>query len=500
MSSTRDDLLVGAAAATVAALCVAFRYLPMLDLPQHYAMVSILAHHHDPAYGFADRFTFDFVGRPYLTVYFLGAGLARLMPLRPAMHIVVALCTIAPLAGTWLLLQATKRRRGWALLAVPLAFGHLWHWGFLNFLFGVGLLMATLALVVAVAERRSWRLSLALCGAALALLCTHIHCVALLLGLAPLFVWGYAQPSPSPPVWRRALLPLAPAALALVLFVARTWAAARDVAPQLDPDWMQRVQLFPLQLAAGIPDPWPLACVATLASFAAVALALRARGELRSALARRDVRARLVCLLAQIALFFALPLNTPTATYVSPRQALLCALFALLLLPSLTGHAGTLVGVAAALFAAASLAIAGVHLQRFDREARDADVVFAAMQPNRRVAGLIFDRTGAHAHPRTFPYVHFAAYYQAEKGGDLASSFARLWNVPIQYRADYTRHRVRPDIDWGPQAFSLDEDLPYFDYLLIRARNPAPPRAANLRVAAARGEWLLLENLRAQPE
>ena len=57
------------ALAGCAALCLAFRYLPMGDVPQHSAMVSIMLHHGDPAWGFAQRYTFDFLGRPYATVY-----------------------------------------------------------------------------------------------------------------------------------------------------------------------------------------------------------------------------------------------------------------------------------------------------------------------------------------------------------------------------------------------------------------------------------------------
>src|SRR5947209_5012345 len=111
----------------------------MVDLPQHYAMVSVFAHYRDPAYGFAERYTFDLFGRPYATVYLLGAGLAKLMPLAAAMRIVVAACTVAPVLGLRALLTATGRPRAWALLAIPFAFGSLWFWGFLNFLAGTGL-------------------------------------------------------------------------------------------------------------------------------------------------------------------------------------------------------------------------------------------------------------------------------------------------------------------------------------------------------------------------
>ena len=51
----------------------------MVDLPQHYAMVSILLHRADPSWGFAQRYTTDFLHRPYATVYWMGAALGSVM-------------------------------------------------------------------------------------------------------------------------------------------------------------------------------------------------------------------------------------------------------------------------------------------------------------------------------------------------------------------------------------------------------------------------------------
>src|SRR5215469_3409016 len=182
-----------AALAGCAALCLAFRYLPMVDVPQHYAMVSIMLHHGDPAWGFAQRYTFDFLGRPYATVYWLGAALGTVLPLGAAMRIVVAACTVAPLAGAQLLLVATRRSRVWLLPAIPFAFGSLWHWGFLNFLLGTGMFLGCLALVVRLAERPSRRGSVALALLALLLLFTHFHGLAMLLVSSPAVVWAYAD-------------------------------------------------------------------------------------------------------------------------------------------------------------------------------------------------------------------------------------------------------------------------------------------------------------------
>ena len=63
-----EPWLFAAAVAATAAVCLVFRYLPMVDLPQHYAMVSVFTHYGDAAYGFAGRFAFDLAHRPYASV------------------------------------------------------------------------------------------------------------------------------------------------------------------------------------------------------------------------------------------------------------------------------------------------------------------------------------------------------------------------------------------------------------------------------------------------
>ena len=219
------NLMAGAALALCAGLCLTFRYLPMVDLPQHHAMVSILLHHGDPAWGFAQRYTFDFLGRPYATVYWLGAALGAVMPLRAAMHVVVAVCTIAPLAGEQALLVALRRPRVWLLPAIPFAFGSPWHWGFLNFLLGTGLFLVGLALVVRIAEKPSRVGSVCLGALALLLLFTHFHGLVMLLVFAPLFVWASSGQA-GRAAYVQSLAPLAPAALAAAAFVLVTWSRA----------------------------------------------------------------------------------------------------------------------------------------------------------------------------------------------------------------------------------------------------------------------------------
>jgi MFS family permease len=488
-----DDRLVAIALAAVALLCAAFRYLPMTDLPQHYAMVSILRHHGDPAYDFAHRYTFDFLGRPYATVYWLGAALAWVMPLGAAMHVLVIVCTLAPFVGTYAWLRATGRSRSWLLAVIPFAFGSLWHWGFLNFLLGTGLFLGGLAVVVYASQAPSRRRAIALLVVSIVALFTHFHGLVMLLAFAPVVAWAYLGDRASPRVMARVLSPLAPSAVAAVAFVLLTWSQAEGAWVRLNPGLRERLDRFPEFLGAGLRDPWPLAGLVAFALLAALGMAL---GD-PAPPAKRERWAFAFVFAAQIGMYLFLPLNTNTATYVSARHALLVVLTALPLLPALTGVGAIVVRAIAGAVCLAGLAVNAQSMACFDREARDFEPVLEAMQPGRRVASLIYARSSACGTPRSFPYLHFAGYYQAARGGDLAHSFAVVWNVPMRYRSDYPRYAFDERLEWAPDMFGPNE-LAHFDYVLVRGSRV--PRLPGVRVAASSGAWTLLENPFALPD
>ncbi|MBK7400827.1 MAG: hypothetical protein IPJ34_32385 [Myxococcales bacterium] len=487
----REDALVGVALVAVAVVCLVFRYLPMVDLPQHHAMVSILRHHGDPAWDFAHRYTFDFVGRPYATVYWLAAALALVFPLRIAMGLVVALATVAPFLGLWALLRALERPRAPLLLALPLAFGSLWHWGFLNFLSGTGLFLGGLALAVHAARGAGRREPLLLGLLGPLLLLTHFHGLVMLLLVAPIFALAFG-----PDDRRRALLrgvaPLAPAAVLAATFVLLTWRQAEGAWAQMNPPIGERASRFVEFLAAGVLDPWPTVFVGGFFALAAVAMLVGV-----SDLSRRHRAALALALALQVTFYLALPLNTNTATFVSARHALLIALFVVPLIPDLRGRVALVVPAA---FASLGLVVVVQHLAAFDREARELDAAIAPLPENQRLLPLIFAPRSPTTHPATFPYLHFGAYAQASHGGELSRTFATVWNVPIRYRADYARYPIRESLEWTPHLVS-PEDLRHFDYVLVRGapRWPATLRLGGLEVVARSGAFVLLRNPGALP-
>ena len=483
-----DDVLVALALVACAGLCLSFRYVPMVDLPQHYAMVSILVHGADPAWGFAHRYTTDFLHRPYASVYWIGAALASVMPLAAAMRIVVAGCTVAPFVGATLLLAALGRPRVWALASIPFVFGSLWHWGFLNFLLGTGVFLAGLALVVLSARHPSRRLDASLLALSFGLLFTHVHGLAMLLLFAPLFSW-LACETPGVRPCLRPLWPLAPSLIAGLVLVAPTWARVEGTWQEMNPGATERIQRFPEFLEGGLRNPWPTTWTLVFAGIAALGVALGGAWPF-SRRARIGLGAALV---AQLAMYFLLPVSTRSVAYVAPRHALLALLLALPLLPNpAPGMTKALVRTTCTLAAVVSIVVAGLHLECFDHEARDFDGVLAAMQPDRRVASLVFARSSRCCGARTFPFNHFAAYYQAEHGGDLDRSLASRWNIPVRYRDDYARYAEREQVEWAPQLFTA-EDARHFEYVLLRGPDQVPPRLG-LRKVTTSGAWSLFEN------
>ena len=79
-----DDLLVAAALAACAALCLVFRYLPMVDLPQHLALISALHRLSDPTTLYPTVFAARGELTPYLGYYHLVSLLNWLLPLELA--------------------------------------------------------------------------------------------------------------------------------------------------------------------------------------------------------------------------------------------------------------------------------------------------------------------------------------------------------------------------------------------------------------------------------
>ena len=103
------------AIAALAAPTLLLAYLPMTDLPQHTAVLSMLLHMDDPAFGFDAFYLVAFERTLYLVPYGIGLGLATVLPLELAMRGVVFLAVVAYPLGALAVLRAQGKPAALAL-------------------------------------------------------------------------------------------------------------------------------------------------------------------------------------------------------------------------------------------------------------------------------------------------------------------------------------------------------------------------------------------------
>ena len=128
--------------------CAVLAYLPMTDLPQHLAAVSILRNLGDPRFGFAAFYEPAWDHTLYALPYLLTLGLAPLVSIEVGMRIVVVLSLALLPIGVFALLRALGKPGWLALLSLPIVYNRLFFWGFVNNQLALGFALLALAILV----------------------------------------------------------------------------------------------------------------------------------------------------------------------------------------------------------------------------------------------------------------------------------------------------------------------------------------------------------------
>ncbi len=147
---------------------------PLFDYPNHLARMYLLVHLPESA-ALRRYYEVRWQALPNLAMDLVVPPLARLMPLAWAGRAFILLALALMAAGAALLHRAaTGRWSIWPLFAFLFLYSRVLLWGFLNYLFGVGLALVALATWIRL-ERRSRVLGLAVStGFALALFFSHL--------------------------------------------------------------------------------------------------------------------------------------------------------------------------------------------------------------------------------------------------------------------------------------------------------------------------------------
>lgn len=474
---------------TLAAPMWVGRFVPLLDLPQHLAVVAVLRNHGDPAWGFGRFFDVQWAElTPYWTYYLATWLLSLALPLELASRVYLTGYALAfPWAGI-ALCRAFGRSPWLGLLAAPLALNTNLYFGFISYSTGVLLVLFLLAAFERHLAYGTTRRAMAVTLGGALLFFTHVQCLAFFIAAAVvLSVTKSGLP------WRARLarsLSLLPATLGLLLpWVYVQFLAARERVPgrytfgrpgRLRAHFQSpetSLRDLPESLAGSFQDGSDLSVLAAWAVLIVWAFGRRPRW-----------RPLLPALLALL-LYFAAPMSIAGQWNIGPRFALLAAL---LVLPALaaSGRRAAAIGTLAAVLAAVAAANAAWHHATFDREAGAFDRALDAIPRGARVMPLVFDPRGRVLDK--WPYLHFGQYVMVRRGGMSAVNLGRVPVFPIHLRDAASF----PHVDvFRPGDFRFDGMGRAYDFFLLRSPGAWKERlfpAAAVEEVFASGEWVVL--------
>ncbi len=190
---------------------------PLFDYPNHLARMHVLSE------GGNQFYAVHWEPLPNLAQDLIVPPLARLMPLDIASKLfLVAIFGLITGGTIWLNRVATGVWRLWPLLAFLLLYNRMFLWGFLNYLFGIGVALAGAALWLALERERWWLRTLASSVVALACYLSHIAAFGfyalVIIGIELSPAWGELRARRWPALGRRIAIAGAQFAIPAVLF------------------------------------------------------------------------------------------------------------------------------------------------------------------------------------------------------------------------------------------------------------------------------------------
>jgi hypothetical protein len=473
---------------------------PLQDLPQHLAAVRVLFDFGDPSLHFADHFEIH-LGRTQYVAYYAAAWLlAWPFGVVAATKILVTASLVGTPYAMRSLLSALGLDERHALLVLPLAWNAHLVLGFLNFVAAIPLALAGLA--VAVRLRRRFTRGRVVALGALTLVAVYTHVVPFgFLGLGAALV-GVGDG------WRATLrrwAPLGPAAIAAVVWSKLAPAGQSTMIAAFSggegaggpvPVYASAIDALreiPMWMTDVLRDETDEQLLVAWGVLVLVAFALGTGRDARDhAPSPDDVLSgslvRRVALLAPLAAlaYFVTPTAYDWIWPINARFPLLAAIFLVPALPPLRRLPGVVFFVAVATVSVLHVRAVGEAFVAFEEgEVGEMDEAIAAIPEGSRVAGLVFDRGSAHV--AFSPFLHAAAWVQAERGGAVMFTFADFPHSPFTFKDDARPPRVPPRWEWMPERVDPASDLGWYEYVLVRGGPGRIARDAALYEPVFRG-------------
>ena len=501
--------------------------LPLVDLPQHLHLISVLHRLDDATTLYPEYFARRPQLTPYLGYYYSVSLLNWLMPLELANRLfLTAYVAGVPLSLAFLL--KSLRRPTWpALLALPFAYGDSLAWGFINYCAALPLAFLTCGFFVRAIEDapRRWTWAIAL-GVTLALVLLFHAQVFAWLGVAlPLLL--FTTPAPEGTTWRarrHALIGVTPAVVLFLVWIGIRLSQPAEIAP--GQPWKAWGPLLSEQNLAWrtfdqnlgqlvtVPKDAQGGAVLSEVSFPLLAgttgrpeeqravrlvFLLALAGLVISAAKGRDTkegpvaRWRIVGLAAlAFVLYFALPFDIRGYMYsLNMRYAHLAAALLVVAVPPVTEAWSKRLVWTGAIAAVVLMLPLRAAFMEFDREEQSLEELTAFAGEKPKVMGLVFSMgSRAVAHP---VYLHASTVVARARGGLTNFSFALTPHSPLMYKAPPPP--TFPS-EWRPNEMRWEEHGRSYDHFLLRGVRPEQLFGARMQselyVAGQVGDWVLV--------
>jgi hypothetical protein len=440
---------------------------PLLDYPNHLARMHLLLEGGDAFYAVR------WAALPNLAGDLIVPPLARLMPLDIAAKLFLVMI-FALLSGgaIWLNRAATGSWRLWPLLAFLFLYNRTFLWGFLNYLFGVGIALCGAASWLALEKKRYWLRILS--SSLVALACYFSHIAAF--GFYALVILGI-EAEPAATELRARLWP----ALSRRIFIAAAQFAAPMVllfggSRQAEPGtisygaiWRKADLLF--SVVDNYDRMFDITCFGLFLGLLGVLAWAKRLG-----LARRLAWAT--------GIVFVVYLLLPSQIYggSGTDHRLPTALFLLLVAASAPRFPNRRIAAAVGVGAALLLIVRLGVIERVWREADrvySADLVGIDALPRGAKVAVAYPAGLFHVAP--VPEVHLAALAVSRRGAFVPSLFAIPGQQPIALKPGFAElaASTQPQRLWQalveshePGHTSLPAPLEHYDFAVLTDRRP----------------------------
>ena len=426
------------------------QYLPMVDLPGHAAVITALQEIAAGNQTFESAFDAHW-SSPYLLGYALFYAAATFLPAPIAAKIVVSLAVAAVPLATAALLRAAGADERWRWLAIPASYSNAFYWGFVSFIVAVPLALLLLIQTIRFDQEATLRRGGIIAATTIFLFYSHIIATGFACMTALAYLAANNFRNPKQLIFRS--LPYTPPIPFILMWFASNKTGAAD-APIIYGPVIDRATMLLVQ-PAGFERVTAIAVLVTCAILFLPPLA-------GSRLSKNP--ARWLPFLLGLAAFLLVPSYAFQTAFLYHRLGVFLVPLWLLLWDRPIESRGRWAWLAmplAVIWVFSNVA----RFASFARETQHFDAVLATMEPGKRVASLVVDRTTPLF--GTPVYLHFASWYQASKRGIVDFNFADFYTV-LEYKQG-GRPRVTEQIGWYPQLFRWEANGgANYDYFVIK--------------------------------